>query len=355
MSLCFLSFFRMVGAWCRHFGIAAQISGVCIMGMMVYAGYLIPVPEMHDWFRWIAYLNPASYCLQALIASEMGNRELACITPQFVPFGPSYMDDSFRSCTSPGSAPGADTIDGETYIESQYDASVHTVWRNFGIIVAFWIFWAFLAAVGFEVNLASGTGAKVLFDRSSRREELAMRCDPEKTAGSSSSSNYDPKGDVSVGETTFTFENIDYFVHHEGKEKQLLQSVSGYVKPGQLVALMGSSGAGKTTLMDVLAQRKDSGRIEGSIMVSASNNCSGLFMTAANSYHRSMDILKASPSSGPLATANRMMFMSLHRRFWNLSYSLLGYAKATTLPTRKKFATCTASWIFWSCPRYSMR
>jgi ABC-type multidrug transport system ATPase subunit len=30
---------------------------------------------------------------------------------------------------------------------------------------------------------------------------------------------------------------------------------------------MGSSGAGKTTLMDVLAQRKDSGRIEGSIMV----------------------------------------------------------------------------------------
>jgi hypothetical protein len=78
-------------------------------------------------------------------------------------------------------------------------------------------------------------------------------------------------------------------------------------------------------------------------------------MTAANSYHRSMDILKASPSSGPLATANRMMFMSLHRRFWNLSYSLLGYAKATTLPTRKKFATCTASWIFWSCPRYSMR
>jgi ATP-binding cassette subfamily G (WHITE) protein 2 (SNQ2) len=30
MSLCFLSFFRMIGAWCRHFGIAAQISGVCM-------------------------------------------------------------------------------------------------------------------------------------------------------------------------------------------------------------------------------------------------------------------------------------------------------------------------------------
>jgi ATP-binding cassette subfamily G (WHITE) protein 2 (SNQ2) len=65
----------------------------------------------------------------------------------------------------------------------------------------------------------------------------------------------------------FTFKDISYFVHHEGKELQLLDKVSGYVKPGQLVALMGSSGAGKTTLMDVLAQRKDSGRIEGSILV----------------------------------------------------------------------------------------
>ena len=198
----------------------------------------------------------------------MGNRELECIAPQYVPFGPSYTNSNFRSCTIPGSLPGEDIIDGESYVLSQYDASVHTVWRNFGIIVAFWIFWAFMAAVGFEVNLASGTGAKVLFDRSSRQRELVAERDPEKAVVSSSSSSSDYKGDVSVGETTFTFENIDYFVHHEGKEKQLLQSVSGYVKPGQLVALMGSSGAGKTTLMDVLAQRKDSGRIEGSIMVS---------------------------------------------------------------------------------------
>jgi ATP-binding cassette subfamily G (WHITE) protein 2 (SNQ2) len=33
MMLCFLSFFRMIGAWCRHFGLASQIAGVCIMGL----------------------------------------------------------------------------------------------------------------------------------------------------------------------------------------------------------------------------------------------------------------------------------------------------------------------------------
>ena len=34
-----------------------------------------------------------------------------------------------------------------------------------------------------------------------------------------------------------------------------------------MTALMGSSGAGKTTLMDVLASRKTTGRITGAVMV----------------------------------------------------------------------------------------
>ena len=37
---------------------------------------------------------------------------------------------------------------------------------------------------------------------------------------------------------------------------QLLKDCSGIFRPGILTALVGSSGAGKTTLMDVLAGRK---------------------------------------------------------------------------------------------------
>ncbi len=39
---------------------------------------------------------------------------------------------------------------------------------------------------------------------------------------------------------------------------QLLRSCSGAFRPGILTALVGSSGAGKTTLMDCLAGRKTS-------------------------------------------------------------------------------------------------
>jgi len=48
----------------------------------------------------------------------------------------------------------------------------------------------------------------------------------------------------------------------------LLKDVSGAFRPGVLTALMGVSGAGKTTLMDVLAGRKTGGYIEGNISIS---------------------------------------------------------------------------------------
>lgn len=54
----------------------------------------------------------------------------------------------------------------------------------------------------------------------------------------------------------------------QDRKLQLLRGVTGSFRPGVLTALMGESGAGKTTLMDVLAGRKTGGYIEGDIRIS---------------------------------------------------------------------------------------
>jgi ABC-type multidrug transport system ATPase subunit len=58
-------------------------------------------------------------------------------------------------------------------------------------------------------------------------------------------------------------------VHGVTEDKlNLLRDISGAFRPGVLTALVGVSGAGKTTLMDVLAGRKTGGYVEGSIFIS---------------------------------------------------------------------------------------
>ena len=59
------------------------------------------------------------------------------------------------------------------------------------------------------------------------------------------------------------FENVSY--HLNGK--QILSGIQGIALPGQLMAIMGASGAGKTSFLDILARKNKRGVIDGQFYV----------------------------------------------------------------------------------------
>ncbi|KAJ9636210.1 hypothetical protein, variant 1 [Exophiala oligosperma] len=78
------------------------------------------------------------------------------------------------------------------------------------------------------------------------------------------------------------WEDLTYDVKSGGKRKRLLDQVDGWLRGGTLTALMGVSGAGKTILLDILANRSTSGAAHGDILVNgqprniASKNMAGV-------------------------------------------------------------------------------
>ncbi|CAI4214022.1 unnamed protein product [Parascedosporium putredinis] len=287
-TLCFVQLFRMVGALFSRFGTASQVSGLLSTVFFVYSGYLIPFEKMHVWFRWIFYLNPGAYAFESLVANEFGGLSLECVAPQYIPYGPGYdgQPAANRGCTVIGSSPDG-IINGEEYIFKQNNYSTGHIWRGFGVLVGFWIFFIAVTALGFELRNSQNGSSVLLYKRNFRNKTKVADAE----AGAVSEKTSAAPAPQEVKQSTFSWHDLDYFVKYHGEQKQLLNKVFGYVKPGNLVALMGCSGAGKTTLLDVLAQRKDAGEIRGSILIDGKPQ--GISFQRMTGYCEQMDVHEA--------------------------------------------------------------
>ncbi|ORX88825.1 hypothetical protein K493DRAFT_235423 [Basidiobolus meristosporus CBS 931.73] len=258
------AYFRMFAAFSPDFNTATRNSGLLLMASILYSGYLIPYHQMHPWFIWIFWISPLAYGFKALMANEFKGLRFDCSGGALVPSGPTYNDINYQACTLAGARPGESFVEAGEYMDKALGYDVNQMWIDVAAVIGFWLLFSILAAIAMEWK-EFGKGGFTLH----------MYKQTSKAAGhplETTEASVEVKAPVETVElqgTTFTWRDIGYVIPAKGfpQGKQLLSEIDGWVKPGELVALMGASGAGKTTLLDVLAQRKSLGKVSGQILV----------------------------------------------------------------------------------------
>lgn len=212
---------------------------------------------MHPWLKWLIWINPVQYAFEALMANEFYNLEIKCEPPYIVPEGPNALP-SHQSCAIQGSTPNQLTVQGSDYIQAAFTYSRAHLWRNFGIIIAWFIFFVCLTMLGMEIQKPNKGGSSVtVFKRGEAPkavkdaiEHTGPPVDVEtaekehKINGLGEDDSEHTVQDIAKNTSIFTWQGVNYTIPYKGGHRKLLQSVDGYVKPGRLTALMGASGAG---------------------------------------------------------------------------------------------------------------
>lgn len=42
------------------------------MMLLIFTGFVLPIPNMPPWFRWFNYINPIAYAFESLMINEVG-------------------------------------------------------------------------------------------------------------------------------------------------------------------------------------------------------------------------------------------------------------------------------------------
>ena len=114
---------------------------------------------------------------------------------------------------------------------------------------------------------------------------LNLNADVESSPDGRMSGDSKPK--ISLTFTDLTYEVV---LPKTKEVKKILQGVSGHVSSGQMLAILGPSGAGKTTMLDILAQRQKGGKVSGELLMNGRPIDPGVFRRVS-CYVQQEDIL----------------------------------------------------------------
>ncbi|RZC83900.1 hypothetical protein C5167_046685 [Papaver somniferum] len=282
-----LSLFRFIAAAGRTMVIANTMGTFTMLVVFVLGGFIISKDDIPPWMIWGYYVSPMMYGQNAIAINE-------------------FLDDRWNMpINDPAHPNSSDTTVGKMLLKSRgMFAQEYWYWISIGALVGFSLLFnvCFLAALTYltpsvdsrttmgeseEVKSnqkLSSTGKQKLTSPeissvSVEGVDMAVKKVPHTRNSSIGVADHSPRRGMVLPfqPLSISFNHINYSVDMPAEMKkqgieenrlQLLRDVSGAFRPGILTALVGVSGAGKTTLMDVLAGRKTGGYIEGTINIS---------------------------------------------------------------------------------------
>ncbi|KAL4029284.1 ABC transporter G family member 32 [Cucumis melo var. makuwa] len=259
-----IALFRLMGSLGRNMIVANTFGSFTMLVVMALGGYIISRDRIPKWWIWGFWWSPLMYAQNAASVNEF--------------LGHSW-DKSVGKNTS--MSLGESLLKARSLFTESY-----WYWIGVGALLGYTVifntlftfFLAYLKPLGKSQAVVS---KEELQEREKRRKGETTVIELRhylQYSGSLNGKYFKQRGMVlPFQQLSMSFSNINYYVDVPMELKQqgvteerlqLLVNVSGSFRPGVLTALLGVSGAGKTTLMDVLAGRKTGGVIEGNIHIS---------------------------------------------------------------------------------------
>ncbi|KAM1965448.1 hypothetical protein ACFX15_045785 [Malus domestica] len=295
--------FRLIAGVCRTMIISNTGGSISLMIVFILGGFLIPRGEIPKWWMWSYWISPMAYGFNALTVNEM--------------FAPRWMN---KLASDNATRLGVAVLENFGIFPDR-----NWVWIGSAALVGYAVFFNILFTLVLmylnplgkpQPMISEEVAAEIRADEEESKDDQNFRRPKLKTDSifrSFSSSDGNNSGEMQIWRLgsrsnanrlgrnanssleagnvvtlkrgmvlpytplAMSFDSVNYYVDMPPKMKeeevkedrlQLLCEVTGAFRPGVLTALMGVSGAGKTTLMDVLAGRKTGGYIEGDIRIS---------------------------------------------------------------------------------------